>query len=282
MSDRIKLYYSNDSHRGPGAVVQNLRRGLESIGAELVDDNPDYEGYLQRVPQRPVSPETTLYGPNLVVLPTEAPELYRNTVSVVPSDWVKSLYERYDFVNPDNVHVWSVGIDTDKWAQLAIEKTQDCLVYSKGRSARDELLVEKILTKNKLSYQILRYGSYQEQQLERACDRSRFAVLLTGTESQGIAYMQILSKNLPCYVFNSNTWKSEDKTVAVPATSVPYFDSTCGEVTDDIDLEHFAAFVEKAKTRKYTPRKYILKNHTLQASAHRYLELLKLAKEGAK
>lgn len=293
-SKSVCLYYQNDSHRGPGKVVQNLTKGIQAIGGYVTNvwssRAAKYHGALQfcfpdLLQQHKERGDQILMGPNLFVLPNENPNLCQMfNHFVVPSAWVKDLYLQFDELKEKNIHVWPVGIETNLWTPIVtLPPTEelDCFIYFKNRSEQDLKLVEAICKKFGLKYKVLKYGSYTENELHSTCQtvlaNEGFAILLTGTESQGIAYMQILSCNVPCYVFNNPTWKSEDGKYKVTASSVPYFDVNCGDISVDIKLDHFAAFIEKVKQQKYSPREYILQHHTLEASAKHYLNLLRIA-----
>lgn len=300
----VSLFYENDSHRGPGKVAQNLILGLKKIGISLHSQYDSrqpwkYSGYLQNCHFETLSyfAETkrpVLMGPNLFVVPTDNPYICTSFKNfVVPSNWVKDFYQTFDLMKDKNIFSWSVGIDTDTWnfGGPITNDPLDCFIYFKNRSKQDLAIVEAICKKFKLKYEILRYGSYKEEDLWRTCLRTKankgFAILLTGTESQGIAYMQILSCDIPCYVFNNPTWKSEDGKYTAPATSVPYWDPRCGYITDNVNFEHFNEFLAKLhqpaaflgpdkiyQRQFFKPREYILENHTLEISAKKYYDLL--------
>lgn len=258
---QIQVLAQNKSSRGPGKVYQNLTKGLTLLGHGVnqpIIGKPDIHICLQMMPDIDnLDPKKTLYGPNLVVLPTEAPSLFSDPAKhfLVPSKWVKDKYCQFDFVHPNNLHVWPVGIDTDKWTPSTQEPTQDCFIYFKNRSAEDLQVVKLLMKKFGLRYSVLEYGKYQEQDLKDACDKSKFAVLLTNTESQGIAYLEILSTNTPCYVFNKTTWSQGD--VSCIATSVPYFDEAfCGDISPNhISPDHFTNFLNKVP--EYVPRYWL-------------------------
>lgn len=276
---KLCLIYSNNSYRGPGMVAKNLKLGLQELEIEVTDrpNQTNYIGCLQH-PQNLLNtlPDNTLVGPNLFVIPPEDPNLCaRFNNFVVPSQWVKDLYCQFNEMKDKNIQVWSVGIDTERWHPCTdIHKDLDCFIYYKNRSVEDLQWVVKLLKANNLNHRIIEYGSYEEPRLHTLCLRSKFAVLLTGTESQGIAYMNILSTRVPCYVFNKNTWTYDnDKNINCPATSVPYFSKECGEIVGDISVEHFRNFLTRVKSGEYNPRKYVLKNHTLKAAAHKYIGL---------
>ena len=173
-----------------------------------------------------------------------------------------------------NIHVWPVGIDTNTWApDYTKEKDFDAFMYFKNRDEQELVDLCGILVDAKLEGHVLAYGGYPEDHLLEFCHRSRFAILLTGTESQGIAYMQMLSTGLPLLVINQETWESPPGKV-YPASSVPYFDERCGMIVDSLTLDILEEFIENIKDGMYSPRDYILENHTAELSAKRYLEIL--------
>lgn len=292
MTNKVWLHYSNGNHRGPGVVAKNLIAGLKEIDVEVVDKpgKADLYGCLQD-PGRFAEflPPHTLMGPNLFVLPSEAPALaqfYENYV--VPSHWVKDLYSRYPQMQGKTIDVWPVGIDTEEWKPSGETPECDYFVYHKNApSSVGEEISSVLKDKHGLkSGGWISYGNYQEKDLKEHCKRSKFAVLVTDTESQGIAYMQILSMGIPCFVIDKTTWSYQgNPPTKAPATSVPYFDKRCGVKVasrgmlgmSDEDNVELANFVKKVDEDSYSPRMYILETHTLARSAYEYLRLLKKA-----
>ena len=281
----VLLVYENGTARGPGKLVRNLTKGLEAIGVDVVtttttSNHQHHVGVTQfcepellngwHQTKRPI-----LLGPNLFVLPTDNPVLCKMFNDfTVPSQWVKELYERFELMKgKKNITVWPVGIDTEEWKpKQPVEHILDCFIYFKNRTEQDLRMVEALCNKNNLRYKVLKYGNYQEHELKRLCEEARFVILLTGTESQGIAYMEILSTDTPAYVFNSPTWKSDDDSVSAPASSVPYWDSTrCGMLASN-DNNNFEDFLHSLDS--FSPRDYILEHHTLELSAREYFNLL--------
>ena len=94
-------------------------------------------------------------------------------------------------------------------------------------------------------------------------------MLITSTESQGIAYQELLSMNVPCYCIDKTVWDDRDGH-SYPATSVPYFDKSCGIKTSDLsDLDQFLDNIHL-----YEPRKYIVDNLGLEKQAKNYVNIL--------
>ena len=261
-------YQVNSNSNGPGKVVINLIRGLEQRGVTVHHNQVmNYNGCLQSwgVPHYRSLPHNTLMGPNLMVLPSEQPDIWqRYNEFVVPSQWVLDKYNSFDETKDCNLHIWSVGIDTEKFSPNKDVK-YDCLIYFKNRDNHELENIIHMLEEKKLTYRVLQYGKYEEKELIDACNSCRFAILHTNTESQGIAYMEILSMNVPCFVYDTPMWQDFGK--QFPATSVPYFDDSCGSKTD------FESFLNNLDN--YTPREYIIENHTLEKSAEKYVQIIK-------
>lgn len=133
-----------------------------------------------------------------------------------------------------------------------------------------------MLKELKLSYRVVEYGSYHENELLKICRSSRFAIFLTNTETQGNATLQILSADVPAYVFNAYTWRYEkNSAITCPATSVAMFEvGTTGDVSPDssIDTDHFKQFLSKVDT--YEPRQWVIDNLTVKHGAYYLLRAI--------
>ena len=268
----VGIFFNNaTSSTGPGKVVLNLLKGLKKNGVNFkINDIGELNGCLQPVPCLGALPPTALIGPNIMVLPSEIPDIWKRFKNhVVPSEWVKNKYASFPQTQGCNLHVWSVGIDTDKFKESNKKYEFDCLIYYKNRGTENLEEAESKLKSLKLSYKIIGYGSYTEEEFLDLLSKCRFCLLLTKTESQGIAYMEILSTNTPCYVYNKQEW-DDISPYSFAATSAPYFSTKCGTIFSDLSkLERFIDNIDY-----FEPRQYILKEHTLEKSAKKYLEFL--------
>jgi len=271
---KIGLFYSTTgNNNGPGKVVSNLTKGLEMCGVEVLHNQMgEYNGCLQAW-GTPIStmPKEVLVGPNLCVLPNELPWIWsRFDHSIVPSGWCKNLYNTFDCVKQGStkIHVWPVGIDTEKFCPSDDQKKWDVLVYVKGRELEVGGVISYLETMG-LSVVVLGYGKYSEAELISTARKCKCCVLLTKTESQGIAYQEILSMGVPCYVLDKDVW-DDYSSWSFPATSVPYFDEHCGLIATD--MTRFKEFYENFKN--YNPRKYITNTLNLEKQAKEYISLL--------
>ena len=265
---------------GPNKVALNLMSGLRKLGIPFSENElGDRNGCLQSwAPKAMDLPEDTLFGPNTSDVPSIPHVWARYKRFVANCKWTFDMYNQWSQAKGKMVGVWPVGIDTERFNDAGRSPTKDCLLYVKGVSERfsgDEERIQKALSKRRLSYSILRYGSYSERDLILATKTHSFCFLLTNTESQGIAYMEVLSSGLPCYVLKVNT-VSPRTTKAyglanIPASSTPYFSRECG-ISDDRNMSRFDEFLDRVS--KFTPREYILRRHTLEDSARRYIQLV--------
>ena len=278
----VNLLYDYDA-RGPGKVIHNLMKGFEKIGVEFQSNNFDlppsdgyYCGLLQSIPHvHDKKLYSALCGPNLFVLPSGWGEVCKNYKHfIVPSQWVHDKYRRFSDLDGATIDIWPVGIDTEFWTNSSsLTSDKRCLIYFKSRLCVEAIAVANKLNQMGIAYDVLEYGHYNEKEMIEYCNRCNFAILITGTESQGIGYMEILSMGLPCYVLNKTIW-DYDSSCIVSSTSVPYFDETCGIIVDGADLNRLDEFVQSINT--YRPRDYICNNFTLAKKAKDYYELLEL------
>ena len=269
MIKEVGLYFNNTTNNsGPGKVATNLIKGLEMLGVDVkINTTTKYTGCLQTVPHD----GDMLFGPNLFVLPQDVhPSFWeRKRNLVVPCQWVKDKYKT-QLGEKHNIHVWPVGIDTDKFVPSDKEPTNDCLIYFKRGSKESLQELISILEEKKLTHKLIEYGSYTEDEFIEAVQSSRFCVMLAGTESQGIAYLEIYSMNVPIYTLDKTVWDDRPG-ISFPATSAPYGDGRCGIKTSD-GFACFDLFLNYVHS--FRPREYILENFTLEKCASEYLSLL--------
>jgi len=228
------LYYTDNSF-GPTKVVTNLKKGFDIAGIDY-ECNTGFDKVicLQNHQILMQANDNMVVGPNVCVLPPDNHYILQQKYHkcIVPSQWVKDKYS--EWINADKIFVWPAGIDTDYWKPANMEKKYDCLVYYKRRHEKELHIVKDMLDKAKQSYFILSYGSYKEEFFYRLINESSYGILLDSTESQGIAMMEMMSCNLPLFVWNKIVW-DDRKGYSFPASSVPYFDNKCGCIINEPD-----------------------------------------------
>jgi hypothetical protein len=207
---------------------------------------------------------------------------------LVPGEWMRRMCEPYW---GDTVAAWAVGIDTDRWSDASTDpKRCDVLVYDKilwRRPERVRALLEPIraaLAARQLRTRELRYGFYDERDFHARLAECRAMLFLCEHETQGIAYQQALSRNVPVLAWDpGGDWPDPeyypDRVRFGPVSSVPYWDDRCGRrfaageefegVWDD--------FWSGVGARRFAPRRFVLEHLTLAGAAAAYVRLFDAA-----
>jgi hypothetical protein len=230
-----------------------------------------------------------LFGASLFSHPLDDPHLLKRLPVLkvlVPGEWMRQMFE---LVYGDRVLAWAVGIDTEKWVPATVDqKDIDILLYDKVRwehERYEQELIQPILDhlqSQGLTVATIRYGFYQEDEFQTLLNRSQAMVFLCEHETQGIAYQQALSCNVPILAWDrGGCWQDPsfypDKVQFAPVSSVPYWSDRCG--VKFINFEEFPhklqTFLDRLHADQFAPRTYILENLTLEKCAAHYLEIYK-------
>lgn len=283
---------------GVDKVFINLCLGLDKLGVSYEVNLPfrklrgdDAVGVLGRgrhCLRGYDRPNPIVAGVALMTHPSEWPTLcedYPVVCYLQHSEWASNIYKPYF---GERCAIWPVGIDTDKWAPPQKKcKPVDFLIYDKVRSEREQVEMELIkpirdeLKRRGLSFEEIRYGSYNEEDFLKALQRCRSMIFLCAHESQGLACQECLSCNVSVLAWDPGRCLDPERfkwgQPEIPATSVPYFDERCG-----LKFQHASEFsrrldefLHKVESAQLRPRDFILENLTLKKCAESYLRLFK-------
>lgn len=277
----------------PGGVMMiaiSLMKGLDKIGVPYRFNDYSYikkhpreiaciigkpHLIFERTWENPV-----IFGAGVYSHPIECPDLFIKYPNVkrflVPGEWMRKMCEPY---YTDKVVAWPAGIDTDYWSPAAAaDKEFDFLIYNKiqGGPLTDDII--SILERQNLTYQLVSYGNYRQPELKHKLSSSKAAIFLSKSETQGLAYQQILSAGIPVLAWDrGGYWQDPayfpDKVKYQPVSSVPYWDSRCGLKFSGIDEFSIKLSEFMEKTDQFKPRNYILENLTLEKSAKMYYDI---------
>lgn len=293
-----RLLRGPDPIGGIKRVFLNLCEGLNRLGENYVvnipfsqirgDDRVGILGLGRQCLAGYSQSNPLLAGIAVAAHPAEWPTMFQDypvSAYVVHSEWVKQMYERH---YGSHIRTWAAGIDTHLWAPgREPAKSVDFLVYDKirwdyervHRAFVDPLL--NTLRRRGMTYALLRYGDHRPEQYRAALARARAMLFLCEHETQGIAYQEALSCDVPVLAWDPgqwlDPWRFRYSEGFVPATSVPFFDQRCGMVF--ASLCEFDGVLDEFLTaigRKVLhPQEYVLENLTLEACAQRYVNLLR-------
>lgn len=281
----INLFYEEaywghtNNMNGPKKVVNNLLASLDQEGIPYASNVEQYKNNLLlqydwagHVKHSELTLENCVIGPQIWLFDQHTNELKKNPhyykSIIAPSQWVKDLFvSKFDYPE-DKIVTWPVGIEMKEYKK---DLKYDCLVYFKRRSEEELEQVTTFLEKNEMSYNVVKYGNYDQEKLEELCDNSAFCFLLNGTESQGIAVQEMMARDLPMIVWDVREWEDQGRQWAVPATSVPYWSDQCGvRFFDALDIDY--AF-DKFCSKIYTPYKFVEETLSYKQSVKTLMEI---------
>lgn len=266
------IIYHNNIGNGPGKVYSNLIGGFTILNIPYAENlspsDISEDDRLIILQSHPITDtkfiSQAIVGPNICTLPFDSPMIMKGDYKYVitPAKWVAELYERH--LPKEKIKIWPVGIDTGRFFDVSnITKKYDCLIYFKNRPSNDIRFAIQTLEAQKQTYNVIEYGNYNEETFLNLIKESRYAFVIDGTESQGIAIQEMMSCNIPLLVWDTKFWTDRGPEHSILATSVPYWSDACGEkfyLPHELEMT-LIRFLDRIK--EFNPRKYILDNLSL-------------------
>ena len=216
------------------------------------------------------------FGPHLSVFPDERTiRMILGSTYIQPSEWVVNLWKMAPFCRDMKIMAVPFGVDTDSFTptEEGVIKN-NVFIYLKRRRPDELAFVENVLRSYGFSYRVFTYGSYNESDYLAYLRTCQFGVWLDAHESQGFALEEALSVNVPLFVWNVRLLSQEygGQYPDLFATTIPYWDSTCGEVvyTHDEFGARFRDFLPKLAT--YRPREFVIKELSIDICQKRFIE----------
>jgi hypothetical protein len=227
-------------------------------------------------------PNTTfIFGPDLCVFPHQmniSQFIGPNTIYVQPSQWVIDYWKLYPPCNNLKMKQLPFGIDTDLFCpDASIQKNDTVFIYFKNRETEELEHIINFLNKYGIPFHIFDYlQGYQETDYVDFLKSSKYGIWLGEHESQGFELEEALSCNVPLLVWDvtSMNQKCGYNYPDIKATSIPYWDSSCGEVFyKSEELENtFVTFLSKLDS--YSPRDYIVNNLSIDVCEKLFIDAI--------
>ncbi len=288
--------------RGPRAVSASLQRGLDAARlAYVIDDRrlcdtvkavgvlSDLGAVAEAVAWRErEAGGKLLVGPNVVVMPSEARRLLTSPEIdslVVPSEWVKGLYEADVPELEGRIAVWPAGVDTDYWKpasggapERAGAERPHALVYVKEIPGQPNATAEELsgaqraLADAGFSSEEFRYGAYAAADYLQALQWADLLVAFSPSESQGIALLEAWAVDVPSMVWARGEVAIGGRTYS--SSSAPYLTPSTGAEFRSVDQlrELLATFLSRP-SGGFSPRDWVLRTMTDEICARRYWDL---------
>lgn len=224
------------------------------------------------------------FGPNAFVLPSEVlstEECREPSGIIVPSLWVKRLYERDSPRLAGRIVVWPVGIDLNWWSPdtSAVQPRSIVLIVVKGQvNSGLTSAVCGLVRESHLRPLVLHYGGYTSDQYRTLLRASAALVNIGGSESQGIALLESWAVDVPTLVFYPETTRiqlSNGDAVTLHSSefsAAPYLDASRGVFWHS--LEELREQLRTLGDFRFSPRDSVLPGWDYVTSTRRLLEIL--------
>jgi glycosyltransferase involved in cell wall biosynthesis len=223
-----------------------------------------------------------LFGPHFSVFPEkhhmDLIKSSKNIIYVQPSDWARDVWRNNPLCKDIRIESLPFGVDTEKFNQIKpINERNKVFVYFKRRNPNEFNIIKEFLESFGISFRIFDYvHKYDENEYINYLHESKFGIWLDAHESQGFALEEALSCNVPLLVWNVNSMKQEHGSSYgnIPATTIPYWDSMCGEsfIHPNELFNTFNKFINNVNN--YKPRDYIINNLSIKKCEEKLIELV--------
>jgi len=141
-------------------------------------------------------------------------------------------------------------------------RNNKCLIYFKKRPIEELNEVVSFLKSQNQEYEIFQYGEYDNNKLKEAAKENSFAIIISGTETQGFAIQELMAENIPLLVWDKTINNFENYQLS--GTSVPIWDERCGVVIYNLNefKNIFNSFVDNLSS--YQPINLVLEKLTFE------------------
>lgn len=268
------------------AVMRSLKEGLAYLDVPF-NYNPHSIGDISDVVLVPCNHNALIQAINLkkqgrIKKLFVGPNFYPHEVNypqvdayLVPSSWV------IQFANDDcpslvpRCKVWYAGIDKDFWklANDDYKYSQNVLVYWKTENIEFCNAIEKLLRDYGWNPVRIKYGSYTIEQYKNILKNCRFAVVISRSESQGLALAECWAMDVPTF-----PWNPKSATIlgcqCDYVSSCPYLNDQLGK--DWKTLSELEAILQSIDIylSSYTPREWVMTHMTDEASVEKLIGLI--------
>ena len=187
-----------------------------------------------------------LFGPHFSVFPNNQltrlnANMHNNAVYITPSVWVADMWKRMraEQAIPMSVMPFPVNLERfapDNYGTAAHDDNRGVVIYFKRRKESELQILENTLKEKDIHYKVFNYvKGYEEASYLAALKKAKYGIVLDAHESQGFAIEEAMACNVPLLVWNATSMAQEEGVnyPDYPATSIPYWDETCGEVFTD-------------------------------------------------
>ena len=282
---KILLLNSNFHHKNQAALYayKNIQITPFYNADELSHFNlSDYDAVYS--PGHPIDvskyPNTRfIFGPHFSVFPEDNLQLIKgpNSVYIQPSKWAVDVWINNPLCKGMDIRQVPFGVDTLTFNEIKpLNERTDVFVYYKTRDSEDVQFIINKLENMGVSYKLFSYNNRYDEAEYRSClQNAKYGIWVGIHESQGFALEEALSCNVPLLVWNVLSMNQEigPNYDDIPATTIPYWDSRCGEIFYRQSHFDYTYRLFMSKLCHFKPREYVLANLTRDKCETHFINL---------
>lgn len=294
--------FSRSPYRGHFAVTRSLVEGLRKCGCSFnynprsLDDVADVVIVLSGASalrqaiglKQQGLIKTLMAGPNLVDFPSDrgaiicSPEV---DLCVTPSPLTSEIYIEDCPSLQGRVVSWPAGVDSDYWSPRPVPCGKSIVIYDKPTGGLTDSIDGYVRWVSSKGYApiVISYGRYAREEFLEALRRSSLLIGFTAAESQGIAWAEAWSADVPTLL-----WYKDRHSYSHPKYTGRTFRSSTAPYLSDQNgafFRTFAEFVQRFEaweggTLAFSPRKWTLENMSDEVCAKRLWDIAGLGAVG--
>jgi hypothetical protein len=272
-----RMYFNHPNYRGHFAVTRSLIEGLKKIGVSF-NYNPRYPWQLadtvvvlagartlrQAIRLKKKGKIKKLFaGPNIVVFSSDFNSLIAEPqvdAVITPSDLVVDLYLQDNPSLKGRIFSWPAGVDSQFWSPDNAINRSNILIFEKqvtGPVGPVEPYAEYLRSLG-WHVQIIKYGAFSHSQYLESLNKSCLMLGFVGNESQGIAWAEAWSADVPTLIWRntSNVWGGR----RFACSTAPYLTSQNGLFFDGLEDFKMQFAYWEAHREQFKPRAWTLEN----------------------
>lgn len=233
-----------------------------------------------------------LYGPQHFVFPDplhhrvcvpkgpEDPFLSKRAFYICLSNWIEQVFLEFSPSFRIPLKAFPFGVKELPQRNLT-NVSYDCIFYSKRRDPALYTSIKQTLQDMNLTFREFSYGSYRDSDYQDALQKTKLIVWLGCHESQGFAFQEAMSRNIPILVLDVesmfdewNVYNHLKGQKQLKATTASWWcdKGRCGEKLHS--TEEFETTLRKMldNIEKYSPASFVKENLSDEVCMKRILD----------
>ena len=285
-------YDQNYRYRGHFAVTRSLIEGLEEANVKF-NYNPFFlkdlsstvlvlanvRALKQAIQLKRKGIIKKLYaGPNIVIYANDYDGIIASKeidLVITPSEPIVALYSLDRPNLKQKIVKWPAGVDHIYWSpDKILQNKKQILIYEKQAKGPVGPILPYLsfLVSLGFTVKIIKYGEYHHGDYLNLLRQSILMVGFVTDESQGIAWAEAWSVDVPTFIWESNTTICRGREYS--SLTAPYLNSQNGIYFKDLEdfKKKFTLWINGQF--KFSPRNWLLENMTDEICAKKLMSLI--------